>query len=79
MAMNIYHLTRREPIGREENAALVLIAASETAARRRAALLRGTEDEDAWLTRAHVDQLGTATYPWTAHSLDFACIDCLEG
>jgi hypothetical protein len=78
MPMFIYHLARQETIAREENAALVVIAASETAARRRAAKFCGPEGEDAWLTRAHVDQLGIATYPWTAHSLDFACIDCLE-
>lgn len=78
MAMNIYHLTRHEPIAREENAALVLIAVTEHAARSRAAALCGPEGEDAWLNRAHIERLGTATDAWSANSHGFACIDCLE-
>lgn len=76
--MNIYHLTRHEPIAREENAALVLIAATEYGARARAAALCGPEGEDAWLKRAHIERIGTATDAWAGYSHAFACIDCLE-
>lgn len=74
--MNIYHLSRQEPIDHEEHSALVVIAATEHEARNRAAQLCGTEGETPWLERAACDAIGIAFADIDPHS--FACIDCLE-
>lgn len=76
MAMNIYHLTRNEIIRREENAALVVIAVDEYAARERAADLCGTEGVHPWLETADCVQIGIALPEFDNHG--FACVDCLE-
>jgi hypothetical protein len=74
--MNIYHLARNEVIHREENAALVVIAIDEYAARERAADLCGPEGVAPWLERADCVQVGVALPEFDAHG--FACVDCLE-
>ena len=73
--MFIYHLTRQGKIERDENSALVLIAASEKDARHRAATLCGDEGGAAWLLHATCNMIGMA---FADIDPALVCIDRLE-
>lgn len=77
--MNIYLVSRQELPGRDENSALVVIAATEYGAREYAASMAGEEGPGAWVGRkstAIVTLLGNSApgvYPGVH------CVDRFEG